>query len=84
VQKFIGKVNYLRRFISNLSRKISAFAPTSRLKMRLSSLGADQQCAFENIKRYLSSPLVMKAPMAGIPFRLYIAAEDVVIVVVLM
>jgi hypothetical protein len=27
MQKFIGKVNYLRRFISNLSRKISAFAP---------------------------------------------------------
>jgi hypothetical protein len=27
MQKFLGKVNYLRRFISNLSGKISAFAP---------------------------------------------------------
>jgi hypothetical protein len=26
MQKFLGKVNYLRRFISNLSEKISAFA----------------------------------------------------------
>jgi hypothetical protein len=44
----------------------------------------DQQHAFENIKRYLSSPPVMKAHMAGIPFRLYIIAEDAVIDVVLM
>jgi ribonuclease HI len=55
--------------------------------MKLSSLrgggGADQQCAFEDIKKYSSSPLVMKAPMAGIPLRLYIAAEDAVIKVVL-
>jgi hypothetical protein len=42
-------------------------------------LGADQQRAFDDIKKYLSSPLVMKASMAGIPFRLYIAVEDVVI-----
>jgi hypothetical protein len=27
MQNFLGKVNYLRRFISNLSGKISAFAP---------------------------------------------------------
>jgi hypothetical protein len=41
--------------------------------------GVSQQRAFDDIKKYLSSPLVMKAPMAGIPFRLYIAAEDAVI-----
>jgi hypothetical protein len=32
MQKFLGKVNYLRRFISNLSGKIIAFAPILRLK----------------------------------------------------
>ena len=32
LQKFLGKVNYLRRFISNLSRKIGAFTPILRLK----------------------------------------------------
>jgi hypothetical protein len=47
-------------------------------------LGANQQRAFEGIKRYLSVPLVMKAPMVGIPFRLYIAAEDAVIGAVLI
>jgi hypothetical protein len=47
-------------------------------------LGANQQCAFEEIKRCLSSPPVVKAPLVGIPFRLYIAAEDAVIGAVLM
>jgi hypothetical protein len=32
MQKFLGKLNYLRRFIFNLSGKISAFAPILRLK----------------------------------------------------
>ena len=32
LQKFLGKVNFLRRFISNLSRKINAFTPILRLK----------------------------------------------------
>jgi hypothetical protein len=32
MQKFLGKVNYLRQFISNLSRKISAFDPILRVK----------------------------------------------------
>ena len=32
LQKFLGKVNFLRRFISNLSGKIDAFAPILRLK----------------------------------------------------
>ena len=32
MQKFLGKVNFLRRFIFNLSRKIDAFTPILRLK----------------------------------------------------
>jgi hypothetical protein len=84
MQKFLGKVNYLRRFISNLSRKISVFAPILRLKNEPEfTWGTYQQRTFENIKRYLSSLPVMKAPMAGILFRLYIAAEDAVIGAVL-
>jgi hypothetical protein len=43
----------------------------------------DQQRTFDDIKKYLSSPPVMKAPMAEILFRLYIAAEDAVIGAVL-
>jgi hypothetical protein len=32
IQKFLEKLNYLRQFISNLSGKISAFAPILQLK----------------------------------------------------
>jgi ribonuclease HI len=46
-------------------------------------LGAEQQEAFDLIKKYLSSAPVLKAPQVGVPFRLYIAAEDKVIGVVL-
>jgi hypothetical protein len=67
-----------------LSGRISAFAPILRLRNEAEfTCGADQQRAFNDIKRYLFSPLVMKATMAEIPFRLYIAAEDVMIGVVL-
>jgi hypothetical protein len=46
-------------------------------------LGEDQQRAFDDIKKYLSSPPVMKEPMVGIPFSLYITAKDAVIGVIL-
>ena len=71
LQKFLGKVNFLRRFISNLSGNINAFTPILRLKDEAEfTWGAEQQEAFEKIKKYLSSPLVLKASKRGIPFRL--------------
>jgi hypothetical protein len=67
-----------------LSGKVSAFAPILWLKNKSEfTWGADQKCTFEDIKRYLSSLPVMKAPMAGILFKLYIAVEDGVIGAVL-
>jgi hypothetical protein len=37
VQKFLGKINYLRRFISKLDGKIDGFTPILRLKMMSNS-----------------------------------------------
>ena len=52
--------------------------------MKSNSLGgSEQQEAFENIKNYLSSPLVLKAPRRGVPFRVYVVAEDKIIGAVL-
>ena len=52
--------------------------------MKLNLLGgAQQQETFEKIKKYLSSPPVLKAPKKAIPFRLYVAAEGKVIGAVL-
>ena len=51
MQKFLGKVNYLRRFISNLSGRVSVFTPILRLKRENGvTWGAEQQHAFEEIK----------------------------------
>ena len=56
LQKFLGKVNFLRRFISNLSGKIDAFTPILRLKEETEfTWGVKRQEAFEKIKIYLSS-----------------------------
>jgi hypothetical protein len=85
MQKFLGKLNYLRRLIFNLSRKIGAIVPTLWLRNKAEfTWGADQQRAFDDFKKYLSSLPVMKAPIAVISFWLYIAAEDAVIGAVLM
>ena len=47
LQNFLGKVNYLRRFISNLSGKIDAFTPILRLKNKANLHGG------QNSKRHL-------------------------------
>jgi hypothetical protein len=49
VQKFLGKINYLRRFISNLAGKIDAFTPILRLKNDAEFTGGQN-----NRKRFLT------------------------------
>ena len=84
LQKFLDKVNFLRRFISYLSEKIDAFTPILRLKDETEfTWGAKQQDRFEKIEQYLSSPPVLKTPRRGDPFRFYVAAEDKIIWAVL-
>jgi hypothetical protein len=41
--------------------------------------GEEQQETFEKIKEYLSTPPVLRAPRRGVPFKLYIAAEEKII-----
>jgi hypothetical protein len=84
LQKFLGKVNYLRRFITNLSEKIIPFTHILKLKDESEfTWGAKQQEAIENIKEYLSTPPVLRAPRRGVPFKLYIAAKEKIIGAVL-
>jgi hypothetical protein len=76
----LGKANYLRWFICNLSRKVDSFTPLLRWKNDLDfTSGAKQQEAFDEIKRYLTSSPILQAPKSGIPFKLYVAAEKDVI-----
>jgi hypothetical protein len=45
--------------------------------------GAPQQEVFDRIKSYLMHPPVLQAPKVGIAFRLYVAANDRVLDMVL-
>lgn len=50
LQSLLGKTNFLRRFISNLSGKTQALSPLLRLKQESFEWGQAQQEAFDKIK----------------------------------
>ena len=69
LQSLIGKVNFIRRFISKLSGKIHAFSPLLKLKADQEFIwGKEQQLALEEIKSYLVNPPVLIPPQQGKPF----------------
>src|SRR5512141_3230562 len=77
LQEMIGKVNFVRRFISNLSGRLEPFTLLLRLKAdQQFTWGAEQQKALDNIKEYLSSPPVLIPQQKGVPFRLYLSAGE--------
>jgi hypothetical protein len=85
VQKLLGKINYLRRFISNLAGRVESLLPLVRLKHEEEfTWGAEQRQAFDKIKEYLVTPPVLRAPKAGNPFKMYIATQEWVIRAVLL
>ncbi|XP_057432273.1 uncharacterized protein LOC130725026 [Lotus japonicus] len=77
LQSLLGKVNFLRRFIANLSDKTKPFSSLLRLKREDTfRWEAEHQKAFDELKTYLANPLVMIPPVKGKPMRLYISATD--------
>jgi hypothetical protein len=84
-QKLLGKVNYLRQFISNLVGKVESFLPLIRLKHEKEFAwgGRAKRSTFERIKEYLANPPVLRAPKVGETFQLYIVAQPHVIGAVL-
>jgi hypothetical protein len=80
----LGKINYLRRFIANLVGKVDSFLPLVRTKHEGEfRWGEEEKEAFEKIKKYLTSPPILRAPRANQEFRLYVAAREHMIGVVL-
>ncbi|XP_073282149.1 uncharacterized protein [Primulina huaijiensis] len=74
-QRFLGQVNYLRRFISNLAGKTKEFSQLLKLKdSREFKWEESHQKAFDVIKRYLSNPPVIMPPRYGMALKLYISA----------
>ena len=77
LQELIGKINYIRRFIPNLSAKLEAFMPLiSTQKSNEFVLGPDQQLAFDNLKKYLIAPPMMAPPHLDLPFIVYLSVDE--------
>jgi hypothetical protein len=77
LQQLIGKINFVRRFISNLSGRIKPFMELVKIKANDEfHWGAEQQRAFEEIKEYSSKPPVLVPPKQDKPFYIYLSVGD--------
>ena len=78
LQSLIGKLNYIRRLILNLFGRIEPFMPLVKIKSASDFIwGQEQQKAFDDLKRYLSSPPVLVPPQLDQPFTVYLSADEV-------
>ena len=77
LQSLIGKINFIRRFIANLSGKIHPFSSLLKLKADQKFVwGEAQQKVLDEIKQYLTSPPVLVPPQKHKPFKLYLSADE--------
>ena len=77
LQSLLGKINFTRRIISNLSERVLLFYPLLKLKNDQEFKWGDvQQKAFEEIKEYMKCAPVLVPPQQGKPFKLYVSADD--------
>ena len=76
IQGFLGRLQYIRRFIIKLTDTCeSIFRPLRNKQPKV----WDDQCqhAFERIREYLLYPHVLVPPMLGRPLLLYLSVSDI-------
>jgi hypothetical protein len=77
LQSLIGKINFIRRFISNLLERMLPFSPLLKLKADQEfKWGNVQLKAFDEIKEYMKSPPVLVPPQSGKPFKLHMSVDN--------
>ena len=66
VQGFLGRLNYIARFISHLT---ATCEPIFKLLRKNQDVHWDESCqeAFEKIKQYLQEPPILIPPVPGRP-----------------
>src|SRR3954447_8044404 len=85
LQSLIGKINFIRRFISNLSGRIEPFMGLVKIKSDEEfRWGTEQQRAFDEIKEYLTKPPVLVPPQQDRPFYIYLSVADTSIAAVVV
>ena len=75
VRSFLGRLNYIARFIRNLT---ATCEPLFRLLRKNQSIEWNEDCqrAYDQIKEYLSSPPVLVPPTPGKPLLLYLTVLE--------
>jgi ribonuclease HI len=77
LQQLIGKINFVRRFISNLSGRIESFMDLLKIKANEEfRWGVEQQRVFKEIKEYLARPPVLVPPQQDRSFYIYFSVGD--------
>jgi hypothetical protein len=77
LQHLIGKINFIRRFISNLSGRIEPLMDLVEIKADEEfRWRTEQQLAFKEIKEYLVRPLVSVPPQQDKLFYIYLSVDD--------
>ena len=69
-----GRIQSIRRFISNLAMRCEPFNHLLRKEVKF-EWGPECQLSFERIKQYLLNPPVLKPPELGKPLLLYISVN---------
>ena len=82
IQRLIGRLAALGRFISQFIDRLKPFFTTLR---RASRVEWNEECdrAFVAIKQYLTKPPILVSPQAGDTLYLYLAASDIAVSVAL-
>ena len=70
-----GRIQSIRRFISNLAMRCEPFNHLLRKGVKF-EWGSECQLSFERIKQYLLNPPVLKPPKLGKPLLLYISVNQ--------
>ncbi|XP_059627432.1 uncharacterized protein LOC132270260 [Cornus florida] len=77
VQRFLGQVGFLRRFISNHAGRVHVFSTLVKLKTHEKfHWDESHQKAFDKIKEYLANPPVVMPPRKKWPLKLYLSAAE--------
>jgi len=75
VHGFLGRLNYIARFISQLTATCETIFKLLR-KNKLIEWNDDCQEDFEKIKQYLQNPLILIPPVPGKPLIMYLTVLD--------
>src|SRR3954469_20626902 len=75
VRGFLGRLNYISRFISHLTATCEPIFKLLRKDQPI-KWNEDCQVAFETIKRYLQKPPILVPPVSGRPLIMYLTVLD--------